>query len=340
VSDASIESLLAIAEAEEATAPPLPRKPLRVVADPKPSRPQPRAATAVQPAAKPAPATTASHAALPHVALRSSAQQSVAPEKLVDGDRQFHGLLIAAAIVFLALCFVIGYSHNIQLPWMNRSTNGAPANTTPAPSDPSAAPATDSAPSNSSQAAPPADPPASASQPRATNDSAQARLPDSASVAPSSKFEAPALPASPNPPPPSYFPVTAPAEGSTARMVELPEKTVFDSPKVLIHLRQFFFVPSQPGPEWSHKLDQILIGEPLSKTPPPPATDADSSVVHLRATFGKDGAVKNVRPINGPVALIPRSVDAVRQWRYQPSILDGQPLEWQGDFTIEFRPAS
>jgi hypothetical protein len=123
-------------------------------------------------------------------------------------------------------------------------------------------------------------------------------------------------------------------------MVELPEKTVFDSPKVLIRLRQYFFVPPQAGPEWSHKLDQILIGEPLAKMPPPPASDADSSVVHLRATFGKDGAVKTVRPINGPVALLPRSVEAVRQWRYQPSMLDGAPLEWQGDFTIEFRPAS
>jgi hypothetical protein len=123
-------------------------------------------------------------------------------------------------------------------------------------------------------------------------------------------------------------------------MVELPEKTVFDAPKVLIRLRQYFFVPPQPGPEWSHKLGQILVGEPMLKMPPSPTSDADSSVVHLRATFGKDGAVKNVRPIDGPVALLPRSVDAVRQWRYQPSVLDGQPVEWQGDFTIEFRPAS
>jgi cytoskeletal protein RodZ len=264
---------------------------------------------------------------LPHVALRSNAQQALAPQKLIEGDNKFNGLLIAAALVFLALCFVIGYSHNIRLPWTKA---GAPATAAPAQPDPSAAPASDAAPSSSSQSI----------TPPATDLASQPPLPDSASVAPSSKFEAPALPANPAAPTPAYFPVTAPAEGNAPRMIELPEKTVFDSPKVLIQLRQYFFVPPQAGPEWSHKLDQILIGEPLLKMPPAPASEADPSVVRLRATFGIDGAVKDVRPINGPVALIPRSVEAVRQWRYQPSLLDGAPLEWQGDFTIEFRPAS
>jgi len=328
VSDASIESLLAIAEAEEAPVPEPPRKPLRVVPEQKPS--QPRVVAPVKQAVKSS-AAAAAPVTLPHVALRSAAQQSAVPQRLIDGDQKFHGLLIAAAIVFLALCFVFGYSHNVRLPWTKDS---APASAAPTQPDPSAAPAGDAAPSSSSQSVPP---PASQV---ATNDASLSPLPDSASVAPSEKFEAPPLPASAAAPAASYFPVTAPAQGEGPRMVELPEKTVFDSPKVLILLRQFFFVPPQPGPEWSHKLDQILVGEPTMKMPPAPAGDADASVVHLRATFGKDGAVKTVRPINGPVALIPRSVEAVRQWRYQPSMLDGAPLEWQGDFTIEFRPAS
>ena len=341
VSDASVESLLAIAEAEEAS-PPLPPKPIRVAKEHRPT--QARVATPVRPAAKTIPAAAAT-APLPHVALRSAAQQAAAPRNLADGDKQFHGLLIAAAVVFLALCFVIGYSHNVQLPWMNKankSSNSAPASVAPAQPAPSAAPASDPAPSPSSQVTPDSTSfttQASSNVP-ATNDSAQSRLPDSASIAPSAKFEAPPLPATPTPPPSSYFPVTAPAEGSAPRMVELPETTVFDSPKVLIQLRKYFFVPPQPGPEWSHKLDQILVGESTLKMPPSPASNADSSVVHVRATFGKDGTVKNVRPIDGPVTLLPRSVDAVRQWRYQPSVLDGQPVEWQGDFTIEFRPAS
>lgn len=338
VSDASIESLLAIAEAEEASAPP-PRKPLRVVRDQKPGQAAPRTPIRTTPQNASA---AAALTPLPHVALRSAAQQSAALQNLAAGDKQFHGLLIAAAIVLLALCFVIGRSNNVQLPWMSKSSDGAPVNTAPVEPDPSAAPTTGSAPSPSSQITPDTSPSASQATTSAplASDGSQSRLPDSASVVPSSKFEAPALPATPESPAASYFPVTAPAEGSAPRMVQLPEKTVFDSPKVMIQLRQYFYIPPQPGPEWSHKLGQILIGEPVLKMPPPPASDVDSSVVHVRATFGKDGVAKNVRPIDGPVALLPRSIDAVRQWRYQPSVLDGQPIEWQGDFTIEFRPAS
>jgi periplasmic protein TonB len=60
--------------------------------------------------------------------------------------------------------------------------------------------------------------------------------------------------------------------------------------------------------------------------------------VHLRATIGKDGTVESVRPMNGPTLLIPSSIDAVRQWRYQPTLLEQQPIEMQEDITIEFRP--
>jgi Gram-negative bacterial TonB protein C-terminal len=45
-----------------------------------------------------------------------------------------------------------------------------------------------------------------------------------------------------------------------------------------------------------------------------------------------------VRPINGPIMLIPAAVEAIRQWQYRPTLLDQQPIEMQEDFTIEFRP--
>jgi hypothetical protein len=157
-------------------------------------------------------------------------------------------------------------------------------------------------------------------------------------VQPDAQFEASAPPTA-QPAAPSFFPVTAPSEGEAPRMMALPEETVFDSPRVAIRLRQDFFVPPQPGPEWKHSLERIQIGEATLKTPPPPASQTDAGTVHVRATVGTDGVVKNVRPIDGPVALIPRSMDAIRKWRYQPSLLEGQPLEWQGDFSIEFRPA-
>ena len=60
--------------------------------------------------------------------------------------------------------------------------------------------------------------------------------------------------------------------------------------------------------------------------------------VHLRAIIGKDGMVASVRTIDGPTILIPAATDAIRQWRYEPTLLDQQPIEMQEEFSIEFRP--
>jgi protein TonB len=60
--------------------------------------------------------------------------------------------------------------------------------------------------------------------------------------------------------------------------------------------------------------------------------------VHLRTTIGKDGTVESVTATSGPTLLIPAAIDAVRQWRYKPTLLEQQPIEMQEDITIEFRP--
>jgi TonB family protein len=142
--------------------------------------------------------------------------------------------------------------------------------------------------------------------------------------------------------PPSYFPVVAPAAGNVPRLVELPEEKVIDTAAVVIHSHQIVFVPAEPGPESSHKLEKLQIGDRTTKLapayPPQAAQKGMGGTVHLRAIIGKDGNVQNVRPINGPILLIPAAVDAIRQWQYRPTLLDQQPIEMQEDFTIEFRP--
>lgn len=325
VSDASIESLLAIAEADESVAAHI-RKNLQFVPDNKPVTVK----SAIN--ASRAPVAASTNTQLPHVALRSPSQHGGIPQALTAGDNRYRGLVIAACFIFLSLCFGVGYSRHVQLWW----ASAAPRTET---STKAAAPATETTPTASSTAAP-SNAPSAASIANTPANTAPAVAPaDASSPAPDSKFTAPPLPSAPASAPASFFPVTAPAEGSAARMVELPEKVVFDSPKVLIRLHQFFFIPPQPGPEWSHPLDRIQVGESAVKVPPPPASDSDATIVHIRATFGKDGAVQSANSISGPVNLIPRCVEAIRKWRYQPSILDGQPIEWQGDFAIEFRPA-
>lgn len=142
--------------------------------------------------------------------------------------------------------------------------------------------------------------------------------------------------------PQSYFPVVAPAAGNVPRLIKLPEEKVIDTAAVVIHSHQYVFVPAEPGPESSHALEKLRIGDRITKMAPlypaEAAQKAMGGTVHVRATIGKDGKVEDVRPLNGPLTLIAAAVDAIQQWRYRPTLLNEQPIEMQEDFTVEFRP--
>jgi outer membrane biosynthesis protein TonB len=58
------------------------------------------------------------------------------------------------------------------------------------------------------------------------------------------------------------------------------------------------------------------------------------STVILEVLIGKDGTVRCADPVQGDPELLPRSIDAAKQWRFQPYRLNGQPINV--DTTIEF----
>ena len=47
----------------------------------------------------------------------------------------------------------------------------------------------------------------------------------------------------------------------------------------------------------------------------------------LAAVIAKDGTVANLRVVSGPSQLQRSALDAVRQWRYKPYLLNGNPIE-------------
>lgn len=66
-----------------------------------------------------------------------------------------------------------------------------------------------------------------------------------------------------------------------------------------------------------------------------------SGTVVLEANVGPDGAVRSVKVISGPQLLVPAAINAVRQWRYAPTLLDGKPIETQVRINLVFHlPAS
>jgi TonB family protein len=78
----------------------------------------------------------------------------------------------------------------------------------------------------------------------------------------------------------------------------------------------------------------------LVKTTPPYPAEAKAQhiegLVQLQAIIGKDGSVENLVLLSGPPALAGAAMDAVRQWKYQTTLLNGDPVEVMTDIQVNF----
>jgi protein TonB len=52
-----------------------------------------------------------------------------------------------------------------------------------------------------------------------------------------------------------------------------------------------------------------------------------SGTVTLRAIISRDGSIEKVEYVSGPPLLMASAMSAVREWRYRPTMLNGQPVE-------------
>ena len=52
-----------------------------------------------------------------------------------------------------------------------------------------------------------------------------------------------------------------------------------------------------------------------------------SGTVRLHAIISKDGTVQQLEVMSGHPLLVQAALDAVRQWRYRPTLLNGEPVE-------------
>jgi protein TonB len=59
--------------------------------------------------------------------------------------------------------------------------------------------------------------------------------------------------------------------------------------------------------------------------------------VNLQAIIAKDGTIKEVKVLGGHPLLARAAADAVRQWRYKPYMLNGQPFEVHTEITVNFK---
>ena len=78
----------------------------------------------------------------------------------------------------------------------------------------------------------------------------------------------------------------------------------------------------------------------LVKVPPvyPPDAKAQGiqGVVRLQAILGKDGKVEHLELTSGDALLAAAAMEAVRQWQYQPTLLNGNAVEVATEIDVNF----
>jgi TonB family protein len=88
----------------------------------------------------------------------------------------------------------------------------------------------------------------------------------------------------------------------------------------------------------------VMQGMVISKVQPIYPSDAKAARIQgsvvIAAIIGKDGSVQSERLISGHPSLAPAAMDAVKQWKYRPYLLNGQAIEVDTQVTINFTLAS
>ena len=80
-----------------------------------------------------------------------------------------------------------------------------------------------------------------------------------------------------------------------------------------------------------------LITQVVPKYPPVARQTRVSGIVRLLGVIDRDGRVRNLRVLDGPPLLRQAALDAVGQWVYAPTLLNGQPVEVEAPIEVHFQ---
>ena len=81
----------------------------------------------------------------------------------------------------------------------------------------------------------------------------------------------------------------------------------------------------------------LLIHRVEPKYPPLAQQARIQGDVVLTAIIDKEGNVQHLQLVSGHPLLAPAAIEAAKQWRYKPFLLNGEPLEVETTVTVNFR---
>jgi periplasmic protein TonB len=94
--------------------------------------------------------------------------------------------------------------------------------------------------------------------------------------------------------------------------------------------------PSGPLPVGGDVEMALLIRKVVPEYPALAKSARISGVVRLIGTIAKDGTIQNLRLVSGHPLLAHAAMEAVRQWVFKPTFLNGQPVEVIAPIEVHF----
>ena len=89
-------------------------------------------------------------------------------------------------------------------------------------------------------------------------------------------------------------------------------------------------------PLLSHMMEGNLIYRVEPRYPPLAIQARIQGDVVLQAMISRSGMIENLQLVSGHPMLVRAAMDAVRQWRYRPYILNDEPIEVETQVTVKF----
>ena len=98
--------------------------------------------------------------------------------------------------------------------------------------------------------------------------------------------------------------------------------------------------PGEQVPQRVRLSQGVMAGLLVTKMPPEYPPDAKDQhilgVVLLRVIIDREGSVANIQLISGHPLLAPAAIEAVRQWKYRPFLLNDSPVEVETQVQVNF----
>jgi len=110
---------------------------------------------------------------------------------------------------------------------------------------------------------------------------------------------------------------------------------ILNSPGIAVNVAPPPVVAMKP-PRVSRMMEGNLVSRVQPVYPPLARQARIQGAVVLRALISREGLIENLQILSGHPMLAQAAIEAVKQWRYRPYMLNGEPIEVETQVTVNF----